>query len=58
MFSKVEDFVNKWFRASYEFKDLFDMSSGDCVKPCLDISLDYAGSDTATFNVFNGATES
>ena len=40
------------------FEDLFDMSSGDCVKACFDISLDYAGSDSTAFNVFNGATES
>ena len=40
------------------FKDFFDMSSGDSVKPCFDIGLDYAGSDSAAFNVFNGATES
>ena len=36
-------------------EDLFDVGSGDCVKPRVNVSLDYAGSVSAIFNIFNGA---
>ena len=34
------------------------MSSGHCVKTCLYVGLDYAGSGSTAFDVLNGATES
>ena len=34
------------------------MRSGNCVKACLYVGLDYAGFDSTTFDVFNGAAES
>ena len=34
------------------------MTSGNCVKTCFYVGLDYAGFNTATFDVFDGTTES
>ena len=58
MFAEIEDFINEWFGATYKFEDFSDVTSGNCVKSCLYVSLDYAGFNTTTFDVFNGTTES
>ena len=58
MFAKIEDFINKWFRAAYEFKGFPDVGSGNFVKTCLYVGLDYAGFNSAAFDVFNSTTES